>query len=559
MPINAGTVFVNVLPNTAAMTGVGAKGLLTSFKGMGAMAGVAFAGAAAVGIGKFLADSVAVASEFDTTMRTISAVTEVSGKSLDRFKDLAIDMGQRTVFSANEAGEAILELSKAGVKTADILGGGLKNTLDLATAGDLELAEAATIASNAMNVFGLSGTESQQAADALAGAANASSADVRDLAQALAQGGNAAASAGLSIQETTGVLAAFADAGIKGSDAGTSLKTFMLSLVPTTDKAKQAMRELNMTFVDQKGNIKSLTAIADELKGGLKGLTQAEQQVALKTIFGTDAFRAANIVQKEGAKGLAKYVKETTKVGNAQRVGAKRMSGFKGAMESLRGSIETIQLAIGEAMLPTLKNLAKQLTRASNSKDFQRALEALTSTIKVLGPVVMWIGNLVIGNFVRTFVAAGKAILVARNVITGAVNGIRQVVSAVVTAVGGDLSELVAVFQNAADTISGIVNDILSNAGALSGVLPGAGLLDPGSRASGGSVSGGSPYLVGERGPELFVPSNSGRIIANSQVPVGGGLHGATLRIVDSNTGQIMVGVVEQHDRYKEGRARAHR
>ncbi len=106
------------------------------------------------------AKSVSMAADFDKSMRTMSAVAGVPGPQLEKLRKLALKMGQDTVFSAGEAAEAQLELAKAGVSTADIMGGALKNTLDLATAGDLNLADAAQIASNAMNTFNIKGSDS---------------------------------------------------------------------------------------------------------------------------------------------------------------------------------------------------------------------------------------------------------------------------------------------------------------------------------------------------------------------------------------------------------------
>jgi TP901 family phage tail tape measure protein len=352
--------------------------------GRGVSTGVRIGTAALIGFG---AVGVKTAAEFDTTFRTMEAVAGVTGKGLQQLQDLAIEQGKNTVFSANEAAEAELELAKAGVSASDILGGALKQSLSLASAGNIDLASSATITANAMNVFGLRGNQAQVAVDALGGAANASSADVDDIAQALSQAGNAAASAGLSVSDTTAVLASFADAGIKGSDAGTSLKTFLLSLVPTSVAAKGAIKKLGLEFVDAQGNIRPINSIAEELSTKLGGLTQAEQQLALKTIFGTDAFRAANVIMKQGDEGLASYQEATTKVGNAQETAAARMGGFAGMLESIKGSIETVALGLGQKLLPVLSDLFTSLTPIINALGPVAAglAEAFVPVIAILG------------------------------------------------------------------------------------------------------------------------------------------------------------------------------
>lgn len=341
MAVKGGTLILDVVTDKAGLS-TGLKAGLT-------------AGAAA--LGGFLAYSVKTATDFDTTMREMGAVAQVPAAELKKLGDVAMEQGARTVFSANESAAAELELAKAGLSTADIMSGALANSLDLAAAGKLELADAATITANAMNTFGLSGARSKEVVDALAGAANASAADVSDLALALSQSGLAANAAGLSVQETTAALAAFADAGLKGSDAGTSLKTFLLNLVPTSDKAQAMMDKLGLSFTDAQGRMLPLSAIAEQLQTKLGGLSDAQQQAALKTIFGTDAYRAALVIMRQGAEGIEEYIDATSKVGNAQEVATARMAGFQGTIERLKGVFETTALKVGRELVPMLKQL----------------------------------------------------------------------------------------------------------------------------------------------------------------------------------------------------------
>jgi phage-related minor tail protein len=197
-------------------------------------------GFAALGVGSIVKSSVQLEASFSKTLSQIAVATGAPKSAMKGLHDTAMKMGADTVFSANEAADAMLELGKSGISTKDIMGGGVKGTLTLAAAGSLDLASAATIASNAMNTFGLHGKDMGTIAAALAGGANASTASVESLGQALSQVGPGARNAGLSLQETVGTLAAFDQAGIKGSDAGTSLKTMLTRLVPQT-KGKVAM------------------------------------------------------------------------------------------------------------------------------------------------------------------------------------------------------------------------------------------------------------------------------------------------------------------------------
>src|SRR5215218_1805069 len=275
-------------------------------------AGAIGAGLAVAGLAKFATDSIQMATTFDKTMRQVASVTKVPMARIGELRKIALDMGAKTSFSARQAGEAMLELGKGGLTFAEQKAGGLSATLTLAAAGSLELGEAAGFVVQGLRAFGLRASQGATVAAALAGAANASTASVEDMGLSLSQAGAMARNAGLSIQETTGVLAAFANNGIAGSDAGTSLKTMLTRLIPTTNAAKDSMRELGLRFTDAHGAILPITEIAQQLQDRLKGLSQAQRIAALNTIFGSDAIRAATILMREGSAGLATYIKATS-------------------------------------------------------------------------------------------------------------------------------------------------------------------------------------------------------------------------------------------------------
>ena len=195
--------------------------------------------------------STVMANNFNDAMSQAAGALDKPMSEMEDLRRLAIQTGQDTVFSATDAGNAITELAKGGLTEADIKAGALKTTMDLAASSGMDLGEAANVVVQAMGAFGLSANESAEAANALAGAAAASSTDVEPLTQALAQCSAGAKNAGWSIQETTAVLARFADAGIEGSDAGTSLKTMLQRLAaPTSEAAATKIETLGIKTRD---------------------------------------------------------------------------------------------------------------------------------------------------------------------------------------------------------------------------------------------------------------------------------------------------------------------
>lgn len=307
--------------------------------------------------GAGIAKTIGLAMSFDKTIRQVGVQTDLSGKQLSKFSDLAKQMGADTIFSAQDAAQSMLELAKGGLSAADVKAGALKATLTLAAAGGLELADSAGYVTQGLNTFGLAAKDANQVVTALAGGANASTADVNDLGMALSQVGPGAKNAGMSIQETVAALSAFASAGIQGSDAGTSFKTFLTQLVPTTKKAKAAMSDYNLDFVDAKGNFDSLATISQELKDHLGNLGQAQRVQALKTIFGSDATRAATVLMGEGAKGVRKYLKATKDQDKAQEMANVTMEGASGAWENFKGSAETAAISLGQKALPAVTDM----------------------------------------------------------------------------------------------------------------------------------------------------------------------------------------------------------
>jgi TP901 family phage tail tape measure protein len=338
----------------------GAMGLIGKLGVAGAIAGM---GAAAVKLGS---DSVNLEATFSQTMNTMGAVANVPKDQMKGLSDLALKMGADTTFSASEAANAMLELAKGGLSAATIKSGALAGTLTLAAAGGTSLEVAATIASNALNTFGLKGKDMASVAAALAGGANASSASVESLGQALSQVGPGATNAGLSLQETVATLSAFDAAGIKGADAGTSLKTMLVALVPHTKAARNAMHDLGLKFTDAKGKFLPITNVAQQLKDKLSGLSQEQRTTALSTIFGSDATRAATVLMKQGAAGLTTFIKATQDQNAAQSVAKARMAGTAGAMESFKGSVETAKLQLGLFIAPAVQAGLGMITNAVN-------------------------------------------------------------------------------------------------------------------------------------------------------------------------------------------------
>lgn len=298
------------------------------------------------GLQSALRATLGVSATFDEKLSQIGQTTGASAKQLDAMRNAAIEMGASTGKGARQAADGILELSKGGLDAKQIIGGGLKGSLALATAGGLDMADASTAVANALNLFGLRGDKATHIADAFATAANATTADVGDFAMALSQGGGAAKAAGLSFDETTAALEALALAGVKNSDAGTSLKAALSHIVNPSTAAANAMKSLKLEFFDAEGNMKPLVQVAADLRDKMGGLTREQRLQKLQTIAGTDGFRALLALYDQGPKSLARLEKGLGKQGTAADAATAKQHNLAGAWRAVKASAESYVLSL---------------------------------------------------------------------------------------------------------------------------------------------------------------------------------------------------------------------
>lgn len=310
-------------------------------------------------------DTLSAAGDFEATLNNFSSKTgsamEEAGFDLQDFSAEFLRLGAETKFSAAEAGDAAVELAKGGVSVTDIMGEATAATLDLAAAADLELAPAAEIVAKQLGVWADQGVTATDVVDNLAQAANASTVDVDQLALGLANVGGVAKVAGLSFDETVTTLAMLAPNFSSAADAGTSFKTFLSRLIPTTADATSWMLDLGLyseetgsRFYDATGSFIGMEAASALLFDTTKGLNEELKIQAFQAIFGADAIRAAALIAENGADGYNAMGLAMTNAGTAAEQAAKMNVGYNAAMSALGGSLDTVQIILGTLLLPTL-------------------------------------------------------------------------------------------------------------------------------------------------------------------------------------------------------------
>lgn len=330
-------------------------------------------GAAIYGVQQVLGSAVNAVVNFDQALANVRALGGEYRANIDALGEAARNLGPQFGVGASEALKAVEALAKAGVSAADILAGGLEGALALSAAGTLEVGAAAEIAASALTQFKLQGEDLTRVADLLASGSLNAQGSVQDLGAALNQSGLVAASFGIPVEEAVAALSSFASAGLIGSDAGTSFKTMLQSLVPRSKEAADKMAELGLNFFDAQGQFIGLEGVAGQLQQALAGLSEEQQQAALKTIFGSDAVRAATVLYEQGAEGIQRWTDTVSQSGVAGQVASDNLNSLSGSFRKASAAWEGFVLSIenGQGVISTVLR--------SITDDAARLFDALAS------------------------------------------------------------------------------------------------------------------------------------------------------------------------------------
>lgn len=420
------------------------------------------AGALAAGVA-----SVKMAGDYEQGLNIFKSVSGATAQQMAMVAAKARELGQDASLpgvSARDAANAMTELSKAGLSVNDTLAAS-KGVMSLAKAGQIDVADAATIAAQALNAFKLKGSDAGKVADVLANGANASATDIRGLSLGLQQSAAVASQFGVSLEDTVTTLGLFANRGMQGSDAGTSLKTMLISLANPSKKAANLMHQLGINAYDASGKFVGMRQLAQNLQNGLKGLSEEQKQQALATIFGTDAFRAAAFLADSAGKSYDDMSKAVGRSGAAMDLAKAQNSGFNGALDNLKSTLETVGTDIGMKLLPPLTKIIKELANSGIIEAFGAALTALTPIISYVASLFIALKiNQVIGWFGGLFVKvkeAGGAFKYLAGIISKNPIGLIVTAIAIVIPLLIDLEQHFHIFSNAVEWIKNAWNGMV--------------------------------------------------------------------------------------------------
>lgn len=390
--------------------------------------------------------AVKTTSDFESAMSKVSAISGATGSDLDALNQKAQEMGAKTKFSATESAEAFTYMAMAGWKTEDMLQG-IDGIMALAAADGLDLATTSDIVTDALTAFGLSADDSGHFADVLAAAASNANTNVSLLGESFKYAAPVAGALGYSAEDTAIALGLMANAGIKGSQGGTALRSSLSRLIKPTDDAAALMEQYGLSMTNADGSMKSLGEVMEMLRTKMGGLSEAEQAQAAATLFGQEAMSGMLAVINASDSD---YEKLTSAIygadGAAQQMADTMLDNLSGQLTLLKSALEGLAIQFGEILMPYIKqfvqwlqNLVQKLQEMTPEQKEQIVKWAAFAA--TIGPVLLAVGKLVtgIGNVISVFGKLKTAILAVKGALVavkGAIAGISAPVVAVVAVIG---------------------------------------------------------------------------------------------------------------------------
>lgn len=389
-----------------------------TLRGIGSAAGAGFQriaqhaeeasrGLIAVGAAATLALGIAVntAANFQQEMANTASVVTATDSELQTMTDHAREMGRTTVFSARESAQAMYFLGSAGLDVNQIVGA-LSGTLELAAATQADLAFSSRTVVSTLSAYNLAAEESSRVSNVFAAAIGGSQATIDRLATSLSYIGPIAESINMSLESTVGVLGLLYNAGIDASTAGTAVRQAVAKLLDPSKEATETLNRLRVSVLDSEGALRPLVDIVRDLETA--GLTTADAM----RIFGVRAGPAMLTLVNQGADAIEAFTKEITGTNKAAEMAEKQLDTFKGQTRLLRSALEELQITIGDALIPTLREYTGIVTRITNetsawANENPKLSKALVGIAASTGVAVLGFGGLLLSTAKITTAVTG--------------------------------------------------------------------------------------------------------------------------------------------------------
>ncbi len=391
-------------------------------------------------VGGLGAAAVKVASDFDSAMSQVAAVSGATGKDLEALRDKAREMGSKTKFSASEAAEAMNYMAMAGWKTGDMLSG-IEGIMNLAAASGEDLATTSDIVTDALTALGLSAEDSGHFADILAAASSNANTNVSMMGETFKYCAPVAGALGFTAEDTAEAIGLMANAGIKSSQAGTAMRSMMTNLTGEVKFVGDAFGELTIQTTNTDGSMRSLGDILADCRAAFAQMSESEKAANAEALVGKNAMSGFLAVMNAAPGDIEKLNSAINNCdGTAEKMAATMQDNLAGQLTILKSQLEELAISIGEILMPYIRQIVgwiQGLVDWLNSLDegTKKIIVTVALVAAALGPVLIVIGKVV--GAVGTIMTVVPQIASAISGVIAFVSGtVIPAISAVVAAIG---------------------------------------------------------------------------------------------------------------------------
>ena len=379
--------------------------------------------AAVAGLGT---TAVKTAADFDTGMSKVAAISGATGDDLDALRDKAREMGSKTKFSASEAAAAMEYMAMAGWKTGDMLGG-IEGIMDLAAASGENLATTSDIVTDALTAFGLSAADSGHFADILAAASSNANTNVSMMGETFKYAAPVAGALGFSVEDTAEAIGLMANSGIKGSQAGTSLRSIMNSLAGEVKFCGESLGEVTIETTNADGSMRELSDILADCRAAFSQLSESEQASAAGALVGKNAMSGFLALMNAGEGDISKLSGAIAGCDGVSRQMADTMQdNLEGQLTILKSQLEELAISFGEILMPASRGIVSAMQDVADwlnglSEGQKKLIVTIALLVAAIGPVLIVVGKVIsaIGTVMTWAPKIGTAITTVKGALTG--------------------------------------------------------------------------------------------------------------------------------------------
>lgn len=344
--------------------------------------------------------AVKTTADFDSEMSKVSAISGATGTDLDKLRGKAREMGAKTKFSASEAAQGMQYMAMAGWKTQDMMDG-LEGIMNLAAASGEDLASTSDIVTDALTAFGLSAKDSSHFSDILAAASSNANTNVSMMGETFKYAAPVLGSLGYTAEDAALAIGLMANAGIKSSQAGTSLRGAITNLAKPTDTVAAAMDKYGISLTDSSGKMLSLRELMEQLRQKLGGLSEAEQAQAAAALFGKDAMSGMLAIINGSDKDFEKLAGAIDNCdGSSEKMANTMNDNLQGQITILISQLQELAISFGEILMPKIRDI---VTHIQNFVDKLNAMDEgqketilrIGMFVAALAPMLMGLGKVI--------------------------------------------------------------------------------------------------------------------------------------------------------------------